>query len=135
LSAEQKSTWSTAVSHALITAVAGLLAGVRWVSAKPADYSSPMMQTGFGALPPSLMFNLFKGIDVAVVVTGPLLLGWSPYVSVAIALVAVYLLSGSFDMREAQQMQAELKKERERMQSGGSGRAGGQKTVIAPPRK
>jgi len=135
LGAEQKSTWSTAVSHALITAVAGLLAGVRWVSAKPADYSSPMMQTGFGALPPSLMFNLFKGIDVAVVVTGPLLLGWSPYVSVAIALVAVYLLSGSFDMREAQQMQAELKKERERMQSGGSGRSGGQKTVIAPPRK
>jgi len=147
LGAEARSTLATAVSHSLITAAAGLLAGVRWVSAKPADYSTPMMQTGFGALPPGLMFNLFKGLDVAVVVTGPLLLGWSPWVSVAIGTVVVYLLSGSFDMREAQQMQAELKKERERAQMGGgpgrpgglggSGRPGGgvQKTVIAPPRR
>jgi uncharacterized membrane protein YuzA (DUF378 family) len=124
-----------AAAYALVTAAAGLLAGVRWVSAKPADYSTPMMQTGFGALPPGLMFNLFKGIDVVAVMTGPLLLGWSPYVSAIIGLVVVYLLSGSFDMSEAQQMQEEMKKERERLKAGGTGKPGGPKKVIAPPRR
>jgi hypothetical protein len=100
-----------------------------------------MMQTGFGAMPPSLMFNLFKGLDVVAVVTGPLLLGWSPLVSIIIAGVVLYLLSGSFDLREAQQMQQEMKKERDRAKAGGGGSAGGPrssggpKTVIAPPRR
>jgi hypothetical protein len=125
---------SRALVYSLVTAGAGVLAGVRWTSAKPADYSTPMMQTGFGALPPGLMFNLFKGLDVAVVVTGPLMLGWSPWVSVVIGLVVLYLVSGTFDMSEAQQMQAELKKEREAMKAGGN-KPGGPKTVIAPPRR
>jgi hypothetical protein len=123
-------TLSDAATYALITAAAGLLAAVRWVSAKPADYSSPMMQVGFGALPPSLMFNLVKGIDVVVVVTGPLLLGWSPWVSVVIAVIVAYLLSGTFDLSEAKQMQEELKKEREQLKGGGKPSS---RTVIAPP--
>jgi len=132
LGAEVKATPTAAAAHAVLTAVAGFLAGVRWVSAKPADYSTPMMQTGFGALPPSLMFNLFKGLDVVVVVTGPLLLGWSPWVSAVIAALVAYLLSGTFDMREAQQMQEELKKQRDEMKGAAKP---GQKQVIARPKR
>ncbi|MDR1512649.1 MAG: DUF6297 family protein [Propionibacteriaceae bacterium] len=132
---DAETTASTAAVNAVLTAAAGLLAGVRWTAAKPADYSTPMLQTGFGAMPPGLMFNLLKGIDVVAVVTGPLLLGWSPWVSVVIVAIVVYLLSGSFDMSEAQQMQAEMKKERERLKSGGGPGASGSKTVIAPPKR
>jgi hypothetical protein len=127
--------YSQAAIRSLLTAFAGLLAAVRWVAAKPADYSSPMMQTGFGAMPPSLMFNLFKGLDVAIVITGPIMLNWSPWISVVVALVVAYFLSGSFDMQEAQQMQEEMKKEKERAKSGGSSSAGGPKKVITPPRR
>jgi hypothetical protein len=132
LGAVPDASFSTAAANALVTAAAGLLAAVRWVSAKPADYSTPMMQTGFGALPPGLMFNLFKGLDVVAVMTGPLLLGWSPWVSVVIGVIVLYLLSGSFDMKEAQQMQAELKKEREQLKGGGKP---GARQVIAPPKR
>jgi hypothetical protein len=134
LGGEVTTTPSMAAVRAFLTAAAGLLAAVRWTSGKPADYSTPMMQTGFGAMPPGLMFNLFKGLDVATVMTGPLLLGWSPWISAIIGLIVVYLLSGTFDMQEAQQMQAEMKKERERLKSGG-GQSGGSKTVIRPPQR
>ncbi len=99
-----------AVIHAFLTGVAGLLAAVRWVTAKPADYGSPMVQTGMGAMPPGLMVNLFRGIDVMVGVTGPLLLGWSPWVSVVIAVIIFFLLQGGMSVEEAQAMQEEQKR-------------------------
>ncbi|MDR1450284.1 MAG: DUF6297 family protein [Propionibacteriaceae bacterium] len=121
---------SEAAIRALITALAGLLAAFRWVTAKAADYSSPMMQTGFGALPPGLMFNLVKGLDVVVVMTGPLLLGWSYWVSVVIGGLVLIGLSGAVNLKEAQQMQQELKEEQERSRG-----ATATKKVIAPPKR
>ena len=96
---------------ALLTAVAGLLGAVRWVSAKPANYSAPMMQTGFGAMPPGLMFNLIRGLDVVVLITGPMLLHWAWYISAIIAVIVAIALSGVYSMEEMQAMQEQVQKE------------------------
>ncbi|MCL1923451.1 MAG: DUF6297 family protein [Propionibacteriaceae bacterium] len=108
-----------------LTAAAGLLAAIRWVTAKSANYQMPMMQTGFGAMPPGLMLNLIRGIDVVVLVTGPILFGWSPWISVIIAVVAAILLSGQYSMEEMQAMQKQLDKEKAARKAGGGGGVGG----------
>ncbi len=127
---------------AVLTAVAGLLGAIRWVSAKSANYSVPMMQTGFGALPPGLMFNLVRGLDVVALITGPMLLGWAWWISGIIAVVVAIALSGFYSMEEMQAMQEEMQKEQARNGGGGgpmSGLLGGPKPPvtkqkIAPPR-
>jgi len=142
---------TSAFVTALLTGAAGVLAAIRWVSAKSANYSSPMMQTGFGALPPGLLFNLFRGLDICFLVTGPMLLGWSLWISVILAVVAGFALSGRFDMQEMQQMQKEMEKERAaiKKQGGGTGigatlsaamaqtdkRYANEKIKIAPPKR
>ena len=115
---------------AALTAAAGLLGAVRWVTAKSANYSAPMMQTGFGALPPGLMFNLIRGIDVVVLITGPLLLGWAWYISAIIALIVAIALSGAYSMEEMQATQEELKKEQAK--SGKPGPGGGLGGLLGP---
>jgi membrane protein insertase Oxa1/YidC/SpoIIIJ len=89
-----------------------------------------MMQVGFGAMPPGLMFNLIKGIDIVVVVTGPMLLGWSHWISVVIVGIVVFALSGRFNTEEMQQMQADLQKERQAQKG-----SGGPRQRIAPPKR
>jgi hypothetical protein len=121
--------FSSAATTAFLTAAAGLLAAVRWVTAKSADYSNPMMQVGFGAMPPGLMFNLIKGIDIVAVVTGPMLLGWSHWISVVIVGIVVFALSGRFNTEEMQQMQSDLQKERQAQKKGGP------RQRIAPPQR
>jgi signal transduction histidine kinase len=132
LGALREGTLTGAAIRALLTAMAGLLAAFRWVTAKSADYSTPMMQTGFGALPPSLMFNLFKGLDIVVVMTGPLLLGWPDVVSIIIGGIVLFALSGAVDVKEAQQRQKEMKEQEERERGGGPG---AKKKIVAPPRR
>lgn len=101
---------------ALVTAVAGLMGAVRWVTAKPVDFGTPMMATGAGAMPPTLIFNLFRGFDMVALITGPVMLGWNPLYSIAIAGVAFVFLRGTFSMdelraqAEAQQKEAEKAK-------------------------
>jgi hypothetical protein len=124
-----------ALATSLITGVAGLLAAIRWVSAKSTNYQVPMMQTGFGALPPTMMFNLVRGIDVAILITGPRLLGWAWWISAIIAVVVAIALSGFYSMEEMQAQQAEMQKQNPR----GGGPLGGSKQPvakqkIAPPR-
>ncbi|MCL2470986.1 MAG: DUF6297 family protein [Propionibacteriaceae bacterium] len=110
-----------AFMRALLTAVAGLLAGVRWISAKSANYSMPMMQTGFGALPPGLMFNLIRGIDIVVLITGPMLLSWSLWIPTILAVIVAIALSGFYSMEEMQAQQEQMKKDREKSQGSGPG--------------
>ncbi|GAE73590.1 hypothetical protein JCM18916_3130 [Cutibacterium acnes JCM 18916] len=61
--------WEQAVMYGLVTAAGGLAGAIRWVSAKPADYSSPMVATQAGAMPPGLMFNLIRGLDMVALIT------------------------------------------------------------------
>ena len=97
---------------AVITATAGLLAAMRWVSAKPADYSSPMLSTNLGAMPPGLIFNLIRGFDMIAIISLPAILGGSPWWSVAIALICfLFLRMGGIDQQELMAQQAEQKKQ------------------------
>ena len=123
---------------AALTAAAGLLGAVRWVSAKSANYSMPMMQTGFGALPPGLMFNLIRGIDIVVLITGPMLLRWPWYISAIIAVIAAIALSGVYSMDEMTAMREEMQKEQAK--SGKPGPGGGLSAMLSartspPPTK
>ncbi len=119
-----------AAIHAAITGLAGLLGAVRWVTAKPPDYNKPMMQTGFGAMPPGMMGNLIKGIDIVAVVTLPILFNWSYWISVVIAGIAFFILRGSMntdDMRAAQE-------EQQRQLEANKAAAGGKKKIPPPAR-
>jgi hypothetical protein len=94
----------------IATAAAGLLAGVRWTTAKGVDFSKPMVSTQAGALPPGLVGNIFRGFDVALLTTAPMLLGFSPVWSLVIAAIAAGLLLNSMDMESMQARQREQQK-------------------------
>lgn len=99
---------------AVATAAAGLLAAVRWTQAKGIDFSAPMVSTQAGAIPPGLMTNIFRGFDVAILVTAPMLLGASPVWSLLIAAIAAAVLLNSMDAESVRARQAEQRKELER---------------------
>lgn len=99
------------LSAALITASAGLLGAVRWVTAKKVNFQTPMMATESGAMPPTLLFNLFRGIDMVALITAPLILGAAAYWSLAIALVVFVALRGSFNAEDLQAEQEAAKRE------------------------
>lgn len=107
-----------APARGLITAIAGLIGAIRWVSAKSADYSSPMVATGFGAMPPGLLFNLIRGFDVIALITLPLILGWNLWISVAIAAICYLVLrSGGMSAEELMERNEEAKRELEAMKA------------------
>lgn len=85
---------------AVVTAGAGVLGAMRWTTAKQIDFGKPMVATQAGAFPPGLMGNLFKGLDMVVIITAPVMLGWSPVVSFAVGGIATVVLLGSFNMDE-----------------------------------
>ncbi|MFT8395740.1 DUF6297 family protein [Propionibacterium sp.] len=116
--------------YGVLTAAAGLLGAIRWVTAKSANYNAPMVATGAGAVPPGLMFNLVRGIDIVVVVTFPLVMGWTPLVSMAIALIAWMLLrSGGINQQEMLEASEESRKELAKMrEEKRNGTAGGGRT-------
>ena len=99
---------------AVATAAAGLLAAVRWTQAKGVDFSAPMVSTQAGAFPPGLMTNIFRGFDVAILVTAPMLLGFSPVWSLLIAAIAALVLLNSLDAESVRARQAEQRQELER---------------------
>ena len=98
--------FGTAALMAVATAGAGLLAAIRWTQAKGVDFGKPMVSTQAGALPPGLVTNLFRGFDVCLLATAPMLLGFSPLWSLAIEAITAVVLFNSFDadsMRARQQ--------------------------------
>lgn len=104
--------WFHAVLYALVTVAAGFIGAIRWVSAKPADYSTPMVATQAGAMPPSLMFNLLRGLDMVALITIWLVLGLSPWIGVVAAILAYsFLRMGGLDQQELQQMQEESRRQ------------------------
>ncbi|RYU11165.1 DUF6297 family protein [Nocardioides iriomotensis] len=76
--------WGLAVApalHGVPSGLAGLVAGlaattacVRWMVARPPDYRMPLVSSPGGAIPPALIGALFRGLDVILLTTGPLLL-------------------------------------------------------------
>ncbi|MCW2811141.1 MAG: hypothetical protein JWP61_1599 [Friedmanniella sp.] len=86
---------------------AGLLASIRWTQAKGVDFGKPMVSTQAGAFPPGLVFNVFRGFDVCVLVTAPLLLGFSPLWSLALGFIVALLLFNSLDAESLKARQEE----------------------------
>ena len=95
------------VTAAIATAAAGLLAAVRWTQAKPVDFGAPMISSQAGAFPPGLVTNLFRGFDVCLLTTAPMVFGFSPLWSLAIAGIAALLLLNSLDAETLRAKQAE----------------------------
>ncbi len=70
--------WSTSAGVGLAVGMASVASVARWIMAKPSDYSAPLVTSPAGAIPPSLFGNLFRGLDVLILVTAPMLLIHSP---------------------------------------------------------
>ncbi len=124
-------TLTDGLTAALITAVAGLMGAVRWVTAKKVDYNTPMMATESGALPPALLFNLFRGFDMVALITAPLILQLQPYWSLVVALVVFMALRGGYNMQELQAEQEAAKRE---LAAAKESREGGKQKIPRPGR-
>jgi hypothetical protein len=98
---------------ATAAAAGGLLAAVRWTQAKGVDFGAPMVASQAGAFPPGLVTNLFRGFDVCLLTTAPMLLGFSPFWSLAIASIAAMILLNSMDAETLRARQAEQQKQLE----------------------
>lgn len=114
---------------ALVTALAGLMGAVRWVTAKPVDFNTPMLATGAGAMPPTLVFNLFRGIDMVVLICAPLLFGWGAMWSFALVVVVFIFLRGTFNMDDMKAQQEQALREQKAM------KAEKEKTKISRPQR
>ncbi len=101
---------SDAVLMAVATGSAGLLAAIRWTQAKGVDFGAPMIATQAGAFPPGLMTNLFRGFDVTLLITAPMLLGVSPWWSLILAAIVAAILLNSMDAEALRARQAEQQK-------------------------
>ncbi len=99
-----------AAMMSVATALAGLLAAVRWTQAKAIDFGAPMVSTQAGAFPPGLMTNLFRGFDVCLILTAPMLLGLNPVWSLVLAAIAALILLNSMDAETLRARQAEQQK-------------------------
>lgn len=100
-----------AAMWALITGFAGLLAAMRWQSAKSANYQAPMVATSMGAMPPGLMFNLVRGFDMIALMSIPAVFGWSPWISLVLGIIIFsFLRMGGIDQEEMRDLQEQQKK-------------------------
>ncbi len=116
------------VAIALVTGLAGWLGAVRWVTAKKVDFNTPMVATESGAVPPALILNLFRGLDMVALITAPVMLGGSPLWSFALAGIAFIFLRGTFNMDEMKSQQEVLNREKEAAK-----KASGQKIKVQRP--
>ncbi len=118
------------LTAAMITAAAGLFGAVRWVSAKQPDFGAPMMATASGAMPPTLIFNLFRGFDMVALITAPLILGADPLWSAGLAAVVFIGLRGTFNMDDLKAQQETAQREMSAVKAERNGT-----TKIAPPKR
>lgn len=121
-----------ALLFGVMTGVAGGLGAMRWVSASSPDYNLPMVATGAGALPPGLLVNLTRGLDIVAIVTLPLLVGWSPWIAVLLASILWAMLrSNGINREELFEASAQSRREMEEAQAASGGKP---KQKIVVPR-
>lgn len=102
-----------AIPLALITAAAGLLGAVRWITAKPIDFSAPMLATHAGAMPTGMGGHAVKGFEVAIIITAPLVFGLHWLISVVLAAICYFVVTSAFDLEQLKEQQEEQRKEYE----------------------
>lgn len=101
-----------------IVAAAGLLGAVRWTIAKPINFSAPMVATPSGALPPGMITNLFRGFDICLLITVPLVFNLPWWVSVLLGLICGLVLLSSFNLAEMQHKAKQQQAEMDRLKAG-----------------
>ncbi len=119
-----------ALTVTFATGVAGLLGAVRWQTAKQVDFNTPMVATNAGAMPPALIFNLFRGLDVCLLITAPLIFGAPVFVSIGLALVVFFLLG--LNMGD---LQEEAKEQQRIADAEKAAKGSAPKKVIARPQR
>ncbi len=78
----------------LATGFSALAATTRWVASAPPDYAAPLLSTPAGGLPPGMLGGLFKGLDVWLLTSLPLLLGppwWIGSILVSVGVIGFKL--------------------------------------------
>lgn len=87
------SSWAAAIGVGFTVGLTALTAVTRWITWKSPDYAAPLITSPAGAIPPSMFSTLFRGLDVVLLLTAPLLLA-EPAVGVLISsLLAAVILS------------------------------------------
>ncbi|MDR1448704.1 MAG: DUF6297 family protein [Propionibacteriaceae bacterium] len=114
---DSKLGWAEGFAWSVVTAAAGLLAAIRWVSAPPIDYGQPLLQVGFGAVPPTLTGDVFRGFDFIAFITIPLVLGWPVGLSLGGAISCGCSVSGAPELLRRKRLERRrAKKERREAQ-------------------
>lgn len=74
-------------------ALAALAAATRWVTARPPNYGRPLVSTPAGGVPPNLYGSAFRGFDVALLTSLPILIPHDgPTISIALSAVVLAVL-------------------------------------------
>lgn len=120
----------TAITNAVVAALAGFLGAIRWVSAAPASYSGPLVATGTGAMPPGLMFSMIRGFDMIALVAFPLLFGLPAWVSLIIGAIAFSILSSGLDRESLMEQSEEQRRLLEEEKAKAQGKAKGEKIKV-----
>lgn len=85
------------ITVTIAVALAVLAAAARWVTGRPPDYGRPLVSTPAGAVPANLYGSAFRGFDITLITSLPLLLapdGDGATFTIAIALGTLAILIG-----------------------------------------
>ena len=85
------------ITVTIAVALAVLAAAARWVTGRPPDYGRPLVSTPAGAVPANLYGSAFRGFDITLITSLPLLLapdGDGATSTIAIALGTLAILIG-----------------------------------------
>ena len=85
--------WPDSISLGFTIGLAALTSVARWVTAKPPDYSAPLISSPAGGLPISMIATLFRGFDVVLLLTAPLLLASPSNGALISTVLATFVLS------------------------------------------
>ncbi len=82
--------WAVALGTGATAGAAAVVGAMRWMTGRPPNYQLPLVSSPMGAVPPTLYLSVFRGIDVTVLVTVPVLVAPTVrVVEVALGLAAV----------------------------------------------
>jgi Family of unknown function (DUF6297) len=87
--------WSDVVLVGPAVGAVGLASGVRWIAARPPDYSRPLVSTPAGGVPTNLYGSVLRGFDVLLLTVTPMLISptaGGAWVSILLCAVVVEVI-------------------------------------------
>lgn len=70
-------------------AISGLAGGIRWTTAPPTQFSAGIVMTEMGPIHVSALANATRGVDAAVLLALPAVLGFNPLLSLTVSLIGL----------------------------------------------